>query len=137
MAAVTDALAGRIEIISTSAAVLRAFLQKGDLRLLAVTGRARDPSYPDVPTMIDSGYPGFVVGAFFGVFAPAGVPREILQRLAKELGAVAESDDFVARSAKFGAVKSISLLDEFARDIAEETRMWHTLVKEQNIKIAP
>ncbi len=135
-AAITDAISGRIEIISTSAAVLRAFLAKGDLRLLAVTGPARDPSYPDTPTMIESGFPGYVVGAFFGVFAPAGVQKEILQRLAKELAAVAASDDFVARSAAVGAVKSIVLLDDFAKEIAAETAMWHTLVKEHKIRLA-
>ena len=135
--AVTDAIAGRLEIVSTSAAVIRAFIQRGELRLLVTTGPTRDPSYPDVPTMIESGFPGYVVGSFFGVFAPAGVPRDVLQKLAKELGAVAASDDFVSRTAKLGSFKSISLLDDFAKDIADERKMWHTLVKEYNIKIAP
>jgi tripartite-type tricarboxylate transporter receptor subunit TctC len=135
-AAVTDAIAGRIDIISTSPSVLRSFVERGELRFVVMTSPTRDPSYPEIPTMIESGFPGFIVGSFFGVFAPSGVPRDILQRLAKEIGAVAASDEFVARSAKFGSVKSISLLDDFAKDIATETTMWHTLVREQKIRLA-
>lgn len=135
-AAIPDTLSGRVDVMLTGVALVTAHVSKGTLKVLAISAPTRSALLPDVPTMIESGFPNFVVGSFFGVLAPAGTPQDIIRKLAKELSEIASSDEFVAHMGKFGFVKSISVLEDFGRQITEETRLWQTLAKEQNIKLS-
>lgn len=133
--AIQDILTGRIHAMSLAGSVVQSHLHSGNLALLAVTGPQRDPLFPNVPTMIESGYPGFVVGDFYGIFGPAGLPKEIVQRLGADFAAVASTDAFAAQIAKMGVTRHILQSDDFTREIAAERKLWHTLVRERNIKI--
>lgn len=135
-AGIPDTISGRIDAMVTGIAPIRSHVLNGVLRVLVVTSPSRSTVFPDVPTMIESGFPSYVSGSLFGVFAPAGTPQEIVRKLARELSEIASSDEFGALTAKIGAVKSVSVMEEFGRQIAEETRLWHTLAKEQNIRLS-
>ena len=97
--------------------------------------RPRAAFLPDVPTMTELGYPDVMAGSWFGVFAPAGVSQDIIRRLAKELGEIAESDEFAAQMSKFSAEKSVALMDEFARQTNVEREIWRSLARQTNLKL--
>lgn len=85
--------------------------------------------------MTELGYPDVMAGSWFGVFAPAGVSQDIIRRLAKELGEIAESDEFAAQMSKFSAEKSVALMDEFARQTNVEREIWRSLARQTNLKL--
>jgi tripartite-type tricarboxylate transporter receptor subunit TctC len=74
-------LAGQIQVGSVALAAAEPLIKSGDLRALAVTGEKRWFSLPDVPTMIESGYPGFISDTFNALFAPSGTPQDIIDKL--------------------------------------------------------
>ena len=78
-------------------------LQSGKLKALAVTGRTRSSLLPDVPTVIESGLPGYEVTAWFGMFAPAGLPAPVLGRLNADITAVLKAPDMQKRLHELGA----------------------------------
>ncbi len=82
--ALTDVLGGQVPIIAQGMGVLGTQVKAGKLRVLAVTGPKRSPLFPDVPTAIEAGLPGFEFGTWFAVVAPAGTPRAVLERLNAE-----------------------------------------------------
>ena len=84
--ALIDVIAGHVPMMFSNITASLAFVQSGRLRMIAQTGLQRSPVVPDVPTMAESGLPGFEIIGFFGVMAPAGTPREIVTRLNTELG---------------------------------------------------
>lgn len=135
--AIPDTIAGRIEMIATGASVVSNHAKTGTLTVLAVAAPSRIVALPDVPTMIESGFSDFVASAFYGVFVPAGTLGDIVRKLAKDLSAVANSDEFIVQLPKYGAEKAnVLVLDDFGREIAAQTKLWHALVKEANIKLA-
>ena len=105
-------------------------VQAGKLRALAVTGAKRTRELPDVPTMAEAGVPGVVVGLWSGFFVPAGTPKPIIDRLAKELKEVILNsparDQLVSMAVNPGG----NTPDEFRRLIADEIKMWQSVVQE-------
>src|SRR6266700_8099210 len=83
--ALTDLLSGRVQLMFSSVVAILPHINAGKLRGLAVTGRRRLPSMPDLPTIAESGLPAYEAGSWYGVLAPAGTPREIVARLNAEL----------------------------------------------------
>jgi tripartite-type tricarboxylate transporter receptor subunit TctC len=83
--ALTDVVGGQVPLIAQGLGVVGAQAKAGKLHVLAVTGRERSPLLPDVPTMTEAGFPGFEFATWFAVVAPAGTPREILERLNAEI----------------------------------------------------
>jgi tripartite-type tricarboxylate transporter receptor subunit TctC len=79
--AVIDAVAGRVDFIFSSYLSSAGYIESGKLRMLAIAGSARHPRIPDVPTMAEAGYPDVQMQQWFGLFAPAGTPRPIVQKL--------------------------------------------------------
>jgi tripartite-type tricarboxylate transporter receptor subunit TctC len=82
---VTDLMAGRIDFMFYSLAVIHPQIRAGKLRVLAVTASQRDPLLPDVPTMAEGGVPGYEASGWHGIFAPGGTPREVVARLNAEV----------------------------------------------------
>jgi tripartite-type tricarboxylate transporter receptor subunit TctC len=95
--AVTDVVAGRVQFIMTPPATLGALVKEGKLRALAVTGRERIRSYPDLPTIAESGVPGFRWETWAGVFAPSKTPRAVIEKLNREITAVLRMPDVQQR----------------------------------------
>jgi tripartite-type tricarboxylate transporter receptor subunit TctC len=107
----------------------------GQLRGLAVTANKRSAAVPDVPTAAESGLPGFEAVQYYGLAAPAGTPRPIIERLNKELRAVLASDEMKKRLVDDGADPTPSTPEEYAANIAREEGKWAALVQKLGLKI--
>jgi tripartite-type tricarboxylate transporter receptor subunit TctC len=110
-------------------------IQSGSLRAIAVTGTRRFSLLPDVPTASESGLPGFDAVLHYGLVAPAGTPRPIIERLNKELRALAESDLVKQRIQAEGGDALTSTPEEYAQDIDREETKWSTLIRKLNLKV--
>jgi len=107
----------------------------GQLRGLAVAANKRSAAVPDVPTAAESGLPGFEAVQYYGLAAPAGTPRPIVERLNKELRAILATDEMKKRLLDDGADPTPSTADEYAGNIAREEAKWAALVQKLGIKI--
>jgi tripartite-type tricarboxylate transporter receptor subunit TctC len=110
-------------------------IQSGSLRAIAVTGTHRFSLLPDVPTASESGLPGFDAVLHYGLIAPAGTPRPIIERLNKELRTLAESDLVKQRIQAEGGDALTSTPEEYAKDIDQEEKKWSTLIKKLNLTV--
>jgi tripartite-type tricarboxylate transporter receptor subunit TctC len=91
--AVTDMVAGRVDMMFSSYLTSSPHIKSGKLRMLAIAGAQRHPEIPEVPTMAEAGFPGVEMEQWFGLFAPAGTPDPIVRRLNREFVAALQSDD--------------------------------------------
>jgi tripartite-type tricarboxylate transporter receptor subunit TctC len=110
-------------------------IQSGGLRAIAVTGTKRFSLLPDVPTAAESGLPGFDSVLHYGLLAPAGTPRAIVERLNKELRALVELDAVKERIQTEGGDSMISSPEEYSTDIDQEERKWSALIRKLNLKV--
>ena len=110
-------------------------IQSGSLRAIAVTGTKRFSLLPDVPTAAESGLPGFDSVLHYGLLAPAGTPRAIVERLNKELRALVDTDAVKERIQAEGGDSMTSSPDEYATDIDREERKWSALIRKLNLKV--
>ncbi len=133
--AVNDAVAGHVDLVIGSAAVLNPQIQAGTLRPLVQTGLKRQASLADVPTAAESGFADFELLAWWGVFAPAGTPKPIVDRFRAELTAVLR-EERVAKQLTEGQQITLSLggPEELRRFFDDQMRIWGTVVRENGIK---
>lgn len=131
--ALTDLLAGRVQMMFDGGTSSLPHVASGKLKLLAVTTAQRFPTLPNVPTMGESGYPGVDVAPWWGILAPAGTPPRIIERLAKELHAIAESPELREQFLKNGIALQTDTPAEFATFIAQETKRWTAFIKSSGI----
>jgi tripartite-type tricarboxylate transporter receptor subunit TctC len=110
-------------------------LQAGTLRAIAVLSPTRSSLLPDVPTANESGLPGFESVLHYGLLAPAGTPKPIIDRLNKELRAVVNSDEVKKRIHQEGGDPLSSTPEEYAADIDREETKWGRLIKKLNLKV--
>jgi tripartite-type tricarboxylate transporter receptor subunit TctC len=133
--AITDMLIGQIDMAFEPTSVLLGHISDGKLRPLAVTSATRSAELADVPTMIESGFPGFVSLSWSGIVAPAGTPAEIVDLLNTAVNASIDAADTRANLAKMGAEPRVGTTAEFAALIAAETPKWAAVVKAAGIKV--
>jgi len=133
--AVNDLLAGQIQMYFEAGPTTLQLVETGKLRVLAVTSERRNPKMSDVPTMIESGFPGFVTSYWNGVVAPAGTPESIVNKLNAAINEGLKSPDMQASLAKIGMESTIGAPQDLAALIAAETQKWTALVKAANIKL--
>jgi tripartite-type tricarboxylate transporter receptor subunit TctC len=110
-------------------------VQDGKLKPLAVTGARRSPELPNVPTLIESGFPGAAFIAAFGVVAPADTPPDIVKKLNRAINDALSSDSMKQMLAKIGFEAKIGAPEEFAAFIAEELAKWVDVAKITRVKI--
>jgi tripartite-type tricarboxylate transporter receptor subunit TctC len=128
-AAVVDLMEGRVSLMFDNLTTAMPYIKDGRLRALAVTSAKRIPLLPDVPTMVESGMPGFVVTPWWGVFAPAGTPKPIVDKLNRDIVHVLHSkevQDFMAAHATDVVGDSP---EEFAVFVKDEAVRWGKVVK--------
>jgi tripartite-type tricarboxylate transporter receptor subunit TctC len=134
-ASMIDVMAGRVDFGGSSIASPTAHLRAGRLRPLAVTGSARNPLLPDVPTFAEAGFPGYDAPIWFGVMAPAGTPRATAARLEEELRQAMTRPTVRDLFARQGAVPQTLAGADFTRRVAAETRAYKDLVDRRGIKV--
>jgi tripartite-type tricarboxylate transporter receptor subunit TctC len=131
----TDLLGGHVPVGFNVIAPAMGSLQSGSLRAMAVAGPSRSGLFPDVPTVNESGLPGFEAVLHYGLLAPAGTPKEIIARLNKELRALVASPDVRERIAAEGGDPLPSSPEQYAADIDREEAKWSVLIKKLNLKV--
>ncbi len=133
--ALTDLIGGHIPLAFAPIPASHAQAAAGTLRMLAVTSLKRSTLMPDVPTIAESGLPGFEAVLRYGLIAPAGTPAAIVARLDKELNVALASADVRSRLALEGAEPLPSTPDEYAADIDREETQWSKVVHELGAKV--
>jgi tripartite-type tricarboxylate transporter receptor subunit TctC len=110
-------------------------IEAGRLRAIAVAAPARSAALPDVPTAAESGLPGFEAVLYYGLLAPAGIPRPIVERLNKELRSMIESEEMTKWIVANGGDPIASTREEYAANIEREEGKWAALIKKLGLKI--
>jgi len=132
--AYVDMLAGRIQAAFPSIISVLPHLKSGKLRALAVTSARRSPSLPDMPSMQETGIPDFDVSQWYGLFAPAGAPRPVIDRIHREVVEILKTAEMQKRMAGDGAEGVGSSPAEFAAYVKAETARWSEVIRKSNIK---
>jgi tripartite-type tricarboxylate transporter receptor subunit TctC len=127
--ALTDLLGGHVQIYFSSLPPAVGLVKDGRLRALGVTGLKRSASFPDVPTVAEQGLPGFEVALHYGIVAPAGTPRPIVDKLNAALRAALGDPKVHDHIATEGAEPLPTSPEEYAADIDREETKWSALVK--------
>jgi tripartite-type tricarboxylate transporter receptor subunit TctC len=133
---IADLLAGQIDMTINGKSVLLPHIQAGKLRALAVTGAARWPEFPGLPTLLEAGYADAPYDAMFGIVVPMGTPPAVIQRLNTVINEGLRSPDMRASLAKLGIEPVITSAQEFAAIIDAEVPKWAEVVRATGVKLA-
>jgi tripartite-type tricarboxylate transporter receptor subunit TctC len=131
----TDLLGGHVPVGFNVIAPAMGSLRGGSLLAIAVAGQTRSSLFADVPTVSESGLPGFEAVLHYGLLAPAGTPKEIIAQLNKQLRALVASPDVRERIAADGGDPLPSSPEQYAADIDQEEAKWSLLIKKLNLKV--
>ena len=133
--AIPDLVSGQTHLMFDSIVSALPHIKGGKVKAMAVTSTRRTPLLPEVPTVIESGLPGFETSTYFGLFAPAGTPRDIVQRLQKEVAIALQSADVKERFASQGAEPVGGTSEALAALIKSETVKWKRVIEAGQIKL--
>jgi tripartite-type tricarboxylate transporter receptor subunit TctC len=133
--AVTDLLGGQVQVMFDNMPSALPHAKAGKLKPLAVTSAKRFPGTPDIPTMAESGVPGYEASSWFGVLAPAGTPKEIVNKLSTEIAKALKTPEMKKKLEEQGAEAVGSTPEEFAAHIKAETAKWAKVVKESGATV--
>lgn len=127
--AIPDLLAGRIHMNIGNASTLLPLHQAGQLRIIAYTGSTRSPDMPDIPTMVESGYPSMITTTYYGIFGRADLPAAIVNRLNTDVSEILKSAEVRENIAKLGFEPKALSPQELTTLLAEETKKWTAIVR--------
>jgi tripartite-type tricarboxylate transporter receptor subunit TctC len=133
--AMADLIGGHIPMAIGEMGSSKPFVTSGQLRALAVTGRKRNPSVPDVPTFAEAGYPSFDVNSWFALFVPVATPRPVIDRIAADVTAVVRSPDISKRFAEDGWLAGGGTPEEFAKLWAKTSEQLGAVIRERHITV--
>ena len=133
-AAITDIIGNRVELYFSTIAVISPHVESGRIKAFAITSKERSPSFPDVPTVAESGLPGYEAENWYALLAPAGTPPAIVDRLNRELKKILGSPDFVKEIAKEGGRTVGDSPAEFAKFLSIDVPRWQQIVREADLK---
>ncbi|HKQ29513.1 MAG TPA: tripartite tricarboxylate transporter substrate binding protein [Burkholderiales bacterium] len=133
--ALNDLIAGQVSMMFDLVLTAAPHIKSGAARGLAVTGSQRSAILPDLPTVAESGLPGYEVSAWFGIFAPAGLPQPVAQRLNAEFVKVMREPDLKQRLASLGADPLTSSPEQFSAYLRSEIEKWAKVVKASGMKL--
>lgn len=130
-----DLAGGQIQVVIDNIPPYLPQVQAGKIRALAITTAKRSPAAPNLPTMQEAGVAGYEAGSWFGLLAPAGVPKDIVQKLSMETRRILELPDVKERLSGQGAVPAGNTPDEFATFIRSEQAKWRKVIEQAGIKL--
>ncbi|MEI6319620.1 MAG: tripartite tricarboxylate transporter substrate binding protein [Pseudomonadota bacterium] len=135
--ATTDLVGGMLQAGTNTMPAALPFVKSGRLRVLAITTPRRSPLLPEVPTVSESGVPGYEVTLWTGVFAPTGTPKEIVAQYGREIEASLAQPDAREALAKLGSEANFSPLEPFTAFLKVDFARWVKLTREANIRLDP
>ena len=127
--ALTDLIAGQIQLVYTSLPSIAQHIRAGTVKGLAVTGSKRAQAFKDIPTIAESGYPGFVINPWFGLFAPKGTPPAVVQQINAEIKKILADKEVMEKFAVLGAEPYDTTPQEFTAILHADIQKWATVVK--------
>jgi|SRR5213594_2452060 len=130
----TDLLAGHVNLMFAPSQTVMPYVHAGKLKALAVTGARRSETLPDLPTVAESGLPGYEAVGWFGLLAPAATPKATVARASADVNRVLAMSDVREKMLGLGADPAGNTPEEFARFIREDQAKWSKLMKEAGIK---
>ncbi len=132
--ALQDLLGGQVDLTFGTAPPFMPHIASGKLRVLAVTGKQRLPSLPDVPTTAEAGYPKVDATSWFAVFAPAGVPKAVVDKLTADIRTVVQSPTFQQKAQEQGATADYQTPAQLGDKVRADLANWATVVKTSKIE---
>jgi tripartite-type tricarboxylate transporter receptor subunit TctC len=133
--AVSDLLGGHVQLMIAPPQAVMPQVKAGSLRALAVTSPRRMPSAPDIPTISEAGVPGYESVGWFGLVAPAGVPRNVIDKLNAEVLRILQLPEVRERLLDLGAEPARTTPEEFADFIRRDNAKWAKVIKERGIVV--
>lgn len=133
--ALTDVIAGHVPIAFETTTVLLPHVQSGAVRALATTSAQRTKVLPNVPTMTESGFPNFEIENWYGVFAPAGTPAPVIEKLNVAVNEALKKPEVAAALDKMGSTDVAGSASEFKTFIEQEAPVWVDVVKKSGAKV--
>jgi len=130
-----DLIAGQIQVVFDNIPPYLSQVQAGRIRALAVTPSKRSQAAPNVPTVAEAGVPGYDAGSWFGLFAPAGTPKEIVDKLSAETQRILKLPDVVERLHGLGAQPVGNTPEEFGQFVKDEIAKWAKVIQAANVKL--
>jgi tripartite-type tricarboxylate transporter receptor subunit TctC len=127
--ALTDLISGQIQVVFTSLPSVAQHIRSGTVKGLAVTGSRRAAAFKDIPTIAESGYPGFVINPWFGLFASKGTPASIAQQINADVKKVMEDKELLDKFAALGAEPFETTPQQFAAMLHADIQTWAAVVK--------
>ncbi|WP_137045597.1 tripartite tricarboxylate transporter substrate binding protein [Pseudolabrys sp. FHR47] len=132
--AMIDLLGNQIPMLITNNDTALPYVKSGKLKALAVTSATRNPAFPDVPTVVESGYPNFTANAWWGLSAPKGTPADIVEKLQKAIQHGLTTPHVKAKLEEFGFVASGSDSAKFTKFVHDEVATWKRVIDAGNLK---
>jgi tripartite-type tricarboxylate transporter receptor subunit TctC len=132
--AMAAVMAGESHMMISGPATVQANVKAGKLKAIAVTTAKRSPGMPDVPTFQESGVPGFDTYEWYGMFAPAGIPKAALEKLNRDIASVVHNPDVSARLNGMGCIPTTNTAQQFAAFVKSEMEKWGGLAKKVNLQ---
>jgi tripartite-type tricarboxylate transporter receptor subunit TctC len=133
--AITDLIGGQIEVMFTTVASAAALVESGQLRAIAVTSAERSPAFPQLPTVSEAGVPGYSAESWYGLFAPARTPADIVDRLNRSAALAVQSAAFRRLAANEGMVMITRSPEELDRYVRGEEERWRRVIEDAGIKV--
>ena len=133
-AAITDLLGGQIEVMFTTVASVAPYVLSGQLRALAVTSPERSPAFPNLPTVAESGVPGYVAESWYGLYVPAGTPADVVERLNGSVARAVQTPGFKTLEDTEGLTLAVGPPGELDRYVRAEAARWRDLIAASNIR---
>jgi tripartite-type tricarboxylate transporter receptor subunit TctC len=133
--AITDLMGGQVNLMFDSLPSSMPYIKSGRIIAIAVTTKTRTSALPNVPTVAESGVPGFDVSTWYGIWAPAATPPALVHRISADLAAVVRMPEIRARLAELGAEPVGSTPEEFAAYNRTELTKWAKIVKDSGAKV--
>jgi tripartite-type tricarboxylate transporter receptor subunit TctC len=131
---ITDLIGGQIQVMFTTVASAASLVEAGQLRAIAVTSAERSPAFPQLPTVSEAGVPGYAAEAWYGLYAPAKTPPEIIDRLNKSAAKAVQSEAFKKLGINEGLVMVAQPPDALDRYFRGEEERWRKVIEDAGIK---